>query len=339
MMRPLLLMMASAITISASAQVNITGAGSTFAAPLYQAWGSDYAKIHPGTQINYQSIGSGGGIRQLTSGTVDFGGTDGPMTNGQLYLAQKNLGTDVLHFPVALGAVVPIHNIPGVNANLNFTGRALAGIFLGTITSWNDPELTAANPGVNLPAHDILVCHRAESSGTTYVWADFLAKASPEWRAKVGPPSVRPRWPVGIGGKGNEGVAGFITQNPYSIGYVELIYAVQNKMNYGQVQNPSGKFIKADLNSVTQAATIAMPDDFRVSITNAPGPGAYPVSSFTWIIIPRNPKDKTKAAAIKAFLTWGITQGQRDAQNLSYAPLAKSVVDKELAALTYLHYE
>jgi len=335
----------AAFTASASAplsaqQMNLTGAGSTFAAPLYQAWASDYAKLHPGTQINYQSIGSGGGIRQVISGTVDFGGTDSPMTNEQLAEAQSKLGTDVLHFPVALGGVVPIHNIPGVSKDLNFSGNVLAGIYLGKITKWNDPEIAKANPGVSLPANDIIVCHRSDGSGTTFIWADFLSKANPEWKSRVGA-AASINWPVGIGGKGNEGVAGFVRQTPNSIGYVELIYAVQNKMTYGQVQNSAGKFVKADLNSVTMAAAGAvksMPDDFRVSITNAPGAGAYPIASFTWMLLPRNPKDKTKAAALKAFLTWGITEGQKNAQALTYAPLAKQVVDKELAALTYLHY-
>jgi phosphate transport system substrate-binding protein len=343
MIRRLLLLAAftASVTLPAFGQTNLTGAGSTFANPLYTAWASEYAKIHPGMQINYQSIGSGGGISQLSNGIVDFGGTDAPMTDAQLAAAHAKLGTDILHFPVALGAVVPIENIPGVSANLNFTGAALAGIYLGTITKWNDPQIAKVNPGVNLPDKDIIVCHRAEGSGTTFIFVDYLAKVSPEWKSKVGAPAAAINWPVGIGGKGSEGVAGFVRQTPYSIGYVELIYAVQNKMAYGQVQNSSGKFIKADLNSVTLAAAGAvkgMPDDFRVSITNAPGAGAYPLSSFTWMIIPRNPKDKAKAAAVKAFLTWGITDGQKLSEGLTYAPLAKPVVDKELAALTYLHY-
>jgi phosphate transport system substrate-binding protein len=342
MIRRLLLLAALTASVSAASaqQMNLTGAGSTFANPLYSAWGIEYAKLHPGTQINYQSIGSGGGISQVTNGTVDFGGTDAPMTDVQLAAARNKLGTDVLHFPVALGGVVPIHNIPGVSVDLNFTGAALADIYLGKVTKWNDPEIAKANPGVNLPANDIVVCHRSDGSGTSFVWTDFLSKISPEWKSKVGA-AASINWPVGIGGKGNEGVAGFVRQTPYSIGYVELIYAVQNKMTYGQVQNATGKFVKADLNSVTEAAAGAvknMPDDFRVSITNAPGAGSYPVSSFTWMLVPRNPKDKAKGAALKAFLTWGITDGQKDTERLTYAPLAKPVVDKELAALTYLKY-
>jgi len=342
MIRRILLFAALTASVSAplcAQQVNLTGAGSTFAAPLYQAWASEYAKLHPGTQVNYQSIGSGGGIRQVSTGTVDFGGTDSPMTDALLADAKSKIGTDILHFPVALGGVVPIHNIPGVSKDLNFTATALAGIFMGKITKWNDPEIAKANPGVSLPGNNILVCHRSDASGTTFIWLDYLTKVSPEWKAKGAAPTIN--WPVGIGGKGNEGVAGFVRQTPYSIGYVELIYAVQNKMSYGQVQNAAGKFIKADLNSVTAAAAGAvksMPADFRVSITNAPGATAYPISSFTWMLVPRDAKDKTKGATLKAFLTWGITDGQKFTQNLTYAPLAKPVVDKELAAIKTLHY-
>ena len=343
MIRRLLIISALTTIVSASAtaqQVTLTGAGSTFAYPLYSAWGNEYAKLHPGVQVNYQSIGSGGGIRQVSTGTVDFGGTDGPMTDAQLADAKSKTGTDILHFPVALGADVPVYNIPGVSSDINFTADALAGIFLGKITKWNDPYIAKANPGVNLPANDIVVCHRSDGSGTTYVWVDYLSKVSPEWKSRVGV-ATSVNWPVGIGGKGNEGVAGFVRQTPNSIGYVELIYAIQNKITYGQVQNSSGKFVKANLNSVTEAAVGAvknMPADFRVSITNAPGAGTYPISSFTWMLVPRDAKDKTKGAALKAFLLWGITDGQKNTQPLSYAPLAKSVVEKELAALKTLHY-
>ena len=343
MIRRLLIISALTTIVSASAaaqQVTLTGAGSTFAYPLYSAWGNEYAKLHPGVQVNYQSIGSGGGIRQVSTGTVDFGGTDGPMTDAQLADAKSKTGTDILHFPVALGADVPVYNIPGVSSDINFTADALAGIFLGKITKWNDPYIAKANPGVNLPANDIVVCHRSDGSGTTYVWVDYLSKVSPEWKSRVGV-ATSVNWPVGIGGKGNEGVAGFVRQTPNSIGYVELIYAIQNKITYGQVQNSSGKFVKANLNSVTEAAAGAvknMPADFRVSITNAPGAGTYPISSFTWMLVPRDAKDKSKGAALKAFLLWGITDGQKNTQPLSYAPLAKSVVEKELAALKTLHY-
>lgn len=327
-------------TCAVSQQVTLTGAGSTFAYPLYSAWGSEYAKLHPGTRVNYQSIGSGGGIRQVSEGTVDFGGTDGPMTDQQLAGAKSTRKTDILHFPVALGADVPVYNIPGVKADINFTPSALAGIFLGKITKWDDPEIKKANPGVNLPSNNIIVCHRSDGSGTTYVWVDYLSKISKEWKDKVGV-ATSVNWPVGIGGKGNEGVAGFVRQTPNAIGYVELIYALQNKMTYGSVQNSAGKFEKADLASVTAAAAGAvknMPADFRVSITNAPGAGAYPVSSFTWMLVPRDMTDKAKGAALKAFLTWGITDGQKDAERLSYSPLAKSVVDKEMQLIKTLHY-
>ena len=325
---------------STTQTITLNGAGSTFANPLYSAWSSAYAQLHPETQINYQSIGSGGGIRQVIAGTVDFGDTDGPMTDQQLAEAKSKLGTDVLHFPVALGADVPVYNIPGVTAALNFTPAALAGIYLGKITMWNDPEIAKANPGVSLPANQIVVCHRSDGSGTTYVWVDYLSKISPEWKSKVGV-NTSVNWPVGIGGKGNEGVAGFVRQSPNSIGYVELVYAVQNKMTYGKVENVSGKFVKADLGSLTAAATGAvqnMPADFRVSITNAPGDDTYPVSSFTWMLVPKDFKDKSKGTALKSFLVWGITDGQKNTEALSYAPLAKSVVDKELQAIKTLNY-
>jgi phosphate transport system substrate-binding protein len=329
------------LSTSASAQqIGLTGAGSTFAYPLYSTWGSQYAKLHPGIEVNYQSIGSGGGIRQVSSGTVDFGGTDGPMTDVQLASAKAKLGTDVLHFPSALGADVPIYNIPGLGKEINFTANALADIYLGRITKWNDPQIAGANPGVNLPNSNIVVCHRSDGSGTTYIWVDFLSKVSRDWKSRVGV-NTSVNWPVGIGGKGNEGVAGFVRQTANSIGYVELIYALQNKITFGAVQNSTGKFIKADLGSVTSAAAGAvksMPADFRVSITNAPGADSYPISSFTWILVPRDARDKVKGAALKAFLVWGITDGQKSTTPLSYAPLAKSVVDKELAALKTLHY-
>lgn len=312
--------------------VFLVGAGSTFAYPLYSNWAYQYNKLHPGVQINYQSIGSGGGIRQLSGGTVDFGATDGPMTDKQLASAKSFLGTDVLHFPVALGANVPTYNLPGISVPLNFTGKALADIFLGKITRWDDPELAKANPGVPLPASRILVCHRSDGSGTTYVWTDYLAKISPEWKSKVGV-GTAVAWPVGLGGKGNEGVAGLIRQQPFSIGYVELIYAVQNKMAFGSVQNAGGRFIKADLNSVTAAASGAsgnMPGDFRVSITNAPGDESYPISSFTWMLVRREMQDRYKETALENFLTWGLTDGQATASKLSYAPLSSTIVNKEL---------
>lgn len=343
MIRAVVLSLSLAIAGAAGAvaqNVTITGAGSTFAYPLYSAMGSKYNQLHPNVKINYQSIGSGGGIRQVSAGTVDFGGTDGPMTDAQLAEAQKLRGTQILHLPVALGADVPTYNIPGVSAELKFTPAALAGIFLGTITKWNDPEITKYNPGVNLPGNNILVVHRSDGSGTTYVWVDYLSKISPEWKSKVGV-ATSVSWPVGLGAKGNEGVAGMVRQTPNSIGYVELIYALQNKMTYGSVRNAAGKFVKADLEAVTAAASGAvknMPADFRVSITDAPGATAYPISSFTWMLLPKSMNDKTKGAALKAFVIWALTDGQSLTEPLSYAPIAKPVIAKELQTIKTLQY-
>jgi phosphate transport system substrate-binding protein len=330
-------------TLTASAfgqQGTLTGAGSTFAAPLYQKWASEFKAKNPNVQINYQSIGSGGGIRQLSSGTVDFGGTDVPMNDTQLAEARKNLNTEVVHFPTALGAVVPIYNIPGVSGDLKFTGDALAGIFLGKITKWNDPAIQKANPSVKLPANDILVIHRSESSGTTFIWVDYLSKVSAEFKSKVGA-GAAVSWPVGLGGKGNEGVSGLVKQSANSIGYVELVYASQNKVPYGAVQNSTGAFVKADLANVTAAAAGAaknMPDDFRVSITNAPGKTTYPITSFTWMLIPKSIPNKEKAAELKKFLQWSLTDGQSFCEGLTYAKLPKEVVAKEQAAIKYLQY-
>jgi phosphate transport system substrate-binding protein len=322
---------------TASAQnVLINGAGATFPYPMYSKWFDEYHKKFPTLQFNYQSIGSGGGIQQVTQGTVDFGATDGPMTDMQLKeFAAKHGGSGILHFPTVMGADVPAYNIAGVSQALNFTPEALAGIFLGKITKWNDPELMKANPGVNLPAKDIIVVHRADGSGTTYVWVDYLSKISKEWETKVGR-GTSVNWPVGLGGKGNEGVAGQIQQTPNSIGYIELIYAVQNKISYGKVKNVSGAFVEASLASVTAAAAGAMkemPDDFRVSITNAPGKDSYPVSSFTWLLIPEKIGDATKKKAITNFLTWMLADGQNMTEALAYARLPKPVVAKEQKAI------
>lgn len=306
----------------------INGAGATFPAPIYQKWFEEYHKAHPDVQINYQSIGSGGGIRQLTEGTVDFGASDMPMTDEQIKALTKY---KPLHFPTVLGAVVPAYNVSGVGGDLKFSGETLAGIFLGNIKKWNDSAIAKDNPGVKLPNEDITVVHRSEGSGTTFVWTDYLSKVSPEWKSKVGS-NASVNWPVGLGGRGNEGVAGLLKQTPNCIGYVELIYAVQNKMGYGSVKNSSGNFIKADFNTVTEAAAGAaknMPDDFRVSITNAPGKNAYPISSFTWLLIPDKIDNAAKKKALIDFLKWMMTAGQQDAQGLSYAPLPKPVVAKE----------
>jgi len=307
----------------------INAAGATFPAPIYQKWFEEFHKVHPDIEINYQAIGSGGGIRQLTEGTVDFGASDMPMRDEQLKAITKY---HVLHFPTVLGAVVPTYNVPGVPAGLKFTGQTLAGIYSGKIAKWNDAALKKDNPGVNLPNQDITVVHRSDGSGTTFVFTDFLSKVSPEWKSKVGA-NTSVNWPVGLGGKGNEGVAGLVKQTTDSIGYVELIYAIQNKLPYGTVRNATGNFVKADLMSVTEAAAGAasnMPADFRVSITNAPGKNAYPISSFTWLLIPEKIDNSQKKMAITEFLQWMLTNGQRDCTTLDYAPLPKSVVNKEM---------
>ncbi|HEY3874098.1 MAG TPA: phosphate ABC transporter substrate-binding protein PstS [Candidatus Kapabacteria bacterium] len=322
-------------TAAAGAVTNITGAGGTFIYPLASKWFNEYKKPHPNIQINYQSIGSGGGIKQATEGTVDFGESDGPMNDQQLADFQAKRGCDVLHFPAAMGGVVPTYNIPGVTEDLNFTPEALAGIYLGTIKKWNDPAIATANPGVKLPNNDIVVVHRSDGSGTTYCFVDYLSKVSPEWKSKVGV-GTSVNWPVGLGGKGNEGVTGQIKQTPYSIGYVELIYAKHNNISYGAVKNSSGKFVKGELAGVTAAASGAvanMPDDFRVSITNAPGDGAYPISTFTWFLIPSKISDPIKKEAIVGFLKWMLADGQSFCADLGYAPLPKEVVDKEEQAI------
>lgn len=313
----------------------INGAGATFPNPIYSKWFAVYHQKHSNIEFNYGSVGSGAGIRQVTDGTVDFGASDGPMTDEQLKTYQDKHGFLLLHFPTVLGAVVPTYNVPGVTASLNFTPEALAGIYLGKITKWNDPAITGANKGVNLPAQDIVVIHRSDGSGTTYIWTDYLSKISDEWKSKVNK-NTSVNWPVGLGGKGNEGVTGLVKQTPDSIGYVELIYAVQNNIPYGTVKNSSGTFIKADLGGVTAAAAGAakdMPADFRVSITNAPGKTAYPISSFTWLLIPSKIQDGAKRDALKDFLKWMLTDGQSYCEQLSYAKLPKEVVQKETQAI------
>jgi len=328
----LLLMLGATGGAQSGSPVLLNAAGATFPYPIYSKWFDVYHNEHPNVQINYQSIGSGGGIRQLLAGTVDFGATGGPMSDDQLSQAKFK----ILHFPTVLGADVPSYNIPGVTGELNFTQKALAGIFLGTITKWNDPEITKANPGVNFPDNEIVVIHRSDGSGTTYIWTDFLSKVSEEWKNKVGK-GTSVNWPVGLGGKGNEGVSGLVKQTPNSIGYIELIYAVQNSISYGKVQNVEGKFVKADLAGVTAAAAAAakeIPDDFRVSITNAPGATAYPISSFTWLLIPAQIPDATKRDAIKGFLKWMLEDGQKYNEGLSYAQLPKAVIAKETKAIS-----
>lgn len=320
------------VVAGAAAQtMRITGAGATFPNPIYSKWFSEYNKLHPNVEVNYQSIGSGGGVQQITKQTVFFGASDGPMTDEQLKAAPGKL----MHFPTVLGAVVPVYNLPAAKSELRFTGTVLADIFLGKITKWNDPAIAKLNAGVTLPATDITVAHRADGSGTTYIWVDYLSKVSPEWKSKVGV-ATSVNWPTGVGGRGNEGVSGLVSQTPGAIGYVELIYALQNKIAYGQVQNASGDFVKASVEAVTTAAAAAaahMPEDFRVSITNAPGKGIYPISSFTWILLYENAKDKAQAKTMVDFMKWALTDGQKYCAELGYAPLPQAVVKLEMAAL------
>ncbi|HEY7291457.1 MAG TPA: phosphate ABC transporter substrate-binding protein PstS [Vicinamibacterales bacterium] len=316
----------------AAQNAQINGAGATFPYPIYSKWFSEYNKLHPTVQINYQSIGSGGGIQQVTKETVFFGATDGPMNDEQLKAAPGR----ILHFPTVLGAVVPVYNLPNVSGDLKFNGAVLADIYLGKITKWNDAAIAKLNPGVTLPAIDITVVHRADGSGTTYIWVDFLSKTSPEFKTRVGV-NTSVNWPAGVGGRGNEGVSGLVRQTPGAIGYVELIYALQNKIAYGSVQNANGEFVKASVEAVTLAAAAAansMPADFRVSITNAAGKGVYPISSFTWLLLYEQPKDKAQGKVMVDFVKWALTDGQKYCADLGYAPLPQNVVKLEMAALT-----
>ena len=320
------------LATAASAQtVQINGAGATFPYPIYSKWFDDYHKVHPNVEINYQSIGSGGGIRQLSAGTVFFGASDGPMTNEQI----TGAGFRILHIPTVLGGVVPVYNIPDVSAELRFTGKVLADIYLGKITRWNDAAIRALNPAVNLPGAEITVVHRSDGSGTSYIWCDYLSKVSPDYKKTIGV-ATSVNWPVGVGGKGNEGVAGLVKQTPGSIGYVELIYAIQNKISYGSVQNMDGEFVRASTETVSNAAAAAaknMPKDFRVSITNAPGHDVYPISSFTWLLLQESPKDVARSRIMVDFTRWALSGGQGLAPQLGYAPIPKEVVALEMEAL------
>lgn len=329
-----LLLAGLALALPVMGQTTLNGAGATFPNPIYSKWFSEYNKLHPDVQINYQSIGSGGGIRQVLNGTVDFGASDGPMSDEQL--AQSK--TKILHIPTVLGAVVPAYNVPGISGEIKFTPEALAGIFLGKITNWSDPALAKVNPGVNFPNQPIIVIYRSDGSGTTFIFSDYLSKISKDWSNIVGK-GTSVKWPIGMGGKGNEGVAGQVRQLQGSIGYVELIYAVQNKITYGSVRNAAGNFVTATLDGVTEAAASVktMPADFRVSITNAPGKTAYPISSFTWLLIPTPAKDPKKGKIIADFLDWMVNDGQKMTSQLSYAPLPESVVEKVKAAIKQIH--
>jgi len=322
---------AVAAVLPLGAQTSLTGAGASFPAPIYLKWFSEYQSVGK-VQIDYQANGSGAGIKAVTDGTTDFGASDMPMTDDQIKaFKDKNGGKNILLFPTVLGAVVPIYNIPGVTAELNFPREVLAGIFLGKITTWNDPALAKANPGVKLPNEKIYVAHRSDGSGTTFCFTDFLSKISPEWSSKVGKPNTTVDWPVGLGAKGNDGVAGLVKNQSGSLGYVELIYAVKNKMTYGKVQNKALQFVKAELSSVNAAAASLkeMPADFRVSITDAPGKTAYPISTFTWLLVPSSFSDANKGKAMAGFLRWAITKGQDEVESLDYAKLPAGVVSKE----------
>jgi phosphate transport system substrate-binding protein len=315
--------------VSAAQAQKLTGAGATFPYPIYSKWFSEYSAAHPGVEINYQSIGSGGGIRQMTAGLVDFGATDGPATDEQLAPSK----TKLIHLPTVMGADVPAFNVPGIT-NLRFSGEVLADIFLGKITNWNDARIAKDNPGVALPDLKIIVVHRADGSGTTYIWTDYLSKVSPEWAAGPGK-GTSIAWPVGVAGKGNEGVAGYVRQLNGSIGYIELIYALQNKISYGAVKNAAGNYLTASIEGVTAAAAgiKQYPDDYRISITNAPGKDAYPISSFTWLLVPLKSADPAKGNVIKDLLSWIVKSGEDEAASLSYAPLPKNLREKELKTI------
>jgi phosphate transport system substrate-binding protein len=317
------------LAMGAAQAQKLTGAGATFPYPIYSKWFSEYSAAHPGVQINYQSIGSGGGIRQVTAGLVDFGASDGPMTDDQLAQSKVKL----IHVPTVLGAVVPVFNVPGVS-DIRFSGEVLSDIFLGKIDTWNDPRIAKDNPGVNLPGQKIIVIHRSDGSGTTYIWTDYLSKVSAEWANGPGK-GASPAWPTGVGGKGNEGVAGLVRQLPGALGYVELIYALQNHITFGEVKNPAGSWVRASIQGVTEAAASVkkMPADYRVSITNAPGATAYPISSFTWLLIPTHAADPAKGKVIKDMLSWIVNSGESQVSALSYAPLPQGVAEKVLKTI------
>jgi len=313
------------LALSTAQAQKLTGAGATFPYPIYSKWFSEYSAAHSGVEINYQSIGSGGGIRQVTSGLVDFGASDMPMTDEALSASKIKL----IHIPTVLGAVVPVFNVPGV-ADIRFSGSTLADIYLGKITTWADPAIAKDNPGVKLPDQKIVVVHRADSSGTSFIFTDYLSKVSKDWAGGPGKGSA-PGWPTGVGGKGNEGVAGLVRQIPGAIGYVELIYALQNKMPFGAVKNAAGNYVKGSIAGVTEAgASAKMPADYRVSITNAPGPSAYPISSFTYLLIPAKPINPGNQKTLKDMLNWIVTSGESEVSALSYAPLPDALKEKVL---------
>jgi phosphate transport system substrate-binding protein len=332
----LALLVAGWLVQPAAAQTLINGAGATFPYPIYSKWFDEYAKLDPEVRFNYQSIGSGGGIKQVSARTVDFGATDGPMTDAQL----KQAPAELLHIPTVLGSVAATYNLPG-NPKLKFTPDVLADIFLGKITKWNDPRIASANAGVLLPDQAIIVVHRSDGSGTTYIWVDYLSKVSPEWETKIGR-GTSVNWPVGLGGKGNEGVSGQVKGLPGSLGYVELAYAVKNKLPVASVRNTAGKFVEPTIQATTAAAAGAaksMPADFRVSLTNPPGDEAYPIASFTWLLVYRDQPDELKGRAVVKFLWWMSHEGQRYADDLLYAPLPPPVVKQIEARIKEITYQ
>ncbi len=323
-----------ALTAASATAQNLNGAGATFPNPIYSRWFTEFNQLHPEVKMNYQAVGSGAGIRQVSEGTVDFGASDAVMTDQQMQEAKVK----VIALPTVLGAVVPIYNLPGVNADIKFSQDAIAGIYLGKIIKWNDPYIAHENPGVNLPDKTILTVHRTDGSGTSYIFTDYLSKVSPEWKSKVGA-AASVKWPgAGIGGKGNDGVAGLVEHTPYSIGYVELIYAEQNHIPFGLIRNSAGKFVKASTGGVTAAAANVkdMPADFRISITNAPGADSYPISSFTWLLIPVHSADPAKGRVLQGFINWMLDKGEGEAAGMTYAPLPKPVADKVRQAASRL---
>ncbi len=328
---------AAAFTAAPFAQVRLNGSGSSFDYPIFSKWFDFYNKT-TGVQINYQSIGSGAGIQQVTEGTVDFGASDAPMTEQQMNTFTSKRGTEIIHLPIIMGGVAVTYNLPSVGQGLKLDGEILSDIYLGKITKWNDPRIVKLNAGKNLPNKAILVTHRSDGSGTTFIFTNYLSKVSSEWAKKIGN-STSVNWPVGLGGKGSEGVSGLISQTEGAIGYVELAYAVQNKLPYALMKNKAGNFVDANFNTVTEAAAGAvknMPKDLRAIITNADGKNAYPISGFSWIVVPKDIKDYTKASALVKFLKWAVTKGQDDAQGLYYSPLPKQVQKLDLAKINLI---
>ena len=320
---------------SSGTGLQVNGAGATFPYPIYSKWFAEYNRLHPNVRINYQSLGSGAGIRQLSNRTVFFGASDQPMDEAEIKAAPGQ----ILHFPTVIGAVVPIYNLPGMTDEVKFTGPIIADIVLGKVRKWNDPALVKQNPGIALPDMDITVAHRSDGSGTTFIFADYLAKVSPEFKSRVGVDSAL-KWPTGVGGKGNEGVSGLVRQTPGAIGYVELVYALQTKIPYGAIQNSDGVFVRASIETVTAAAeTMEIPPDFRVSITNPPGQNAYPIASFTWLLLYQDPPDKEKSRTMVDFTRWAITDGQKFAGELGYAPLPRSLAEREMQALDQIRVQ